>query len=288
LCRISLTSVDFPDPDCDGENDETDCDELLIGFANEKCGPVSDDNIGEPKTLSQGPPSGTKLVSRFPAETYNDFEATCTEVCECDVDDCEPCDYIIVKDNDCNDNDSNDNDCNDYEIKELVEREYTKEVEKCYVSNWIMEKCIFEETASVEADIPEDEKPVPLILKEGKDGGEWKKGLQFTGFVFKEVKDLANLTYKDKTGSTIFGGLTKTTLGVARAEVYNPSKPDLFNQDWRVKLSPITVEGLNLDVLNISELLTEQADAFGFETKGVLDTGVGKILKDLSNEFILH
>jgi hypothetical protein len=120
--------------------------------------------------------------------------------------------------------------------------------------------------------------------------GNWAANLKFTGIFNKQVSDRLNnpLRIGDSTGEASFGSSYRdetSNVAVSCAEVYNPDQngEDLFNQNWRVKLKPCTLEDFNPDVLNLSDEFPEIKALIG-DTDGFVDTWLGPI----SDKLLLH
>lgn len=114
-----------------------------------------------------------------------------------------------------------------------------KNVTHYYKDEWLLIKCLYEETETVEDTSPSD-KPQPYILLDDADDF-----LHFSGISYKEVRNIASISSSDE--------MEKDNYVVSRAYVYNPTTFDTFTQDWRVTLEPFTMEGLKLDAFNVSQ-----------------------------------
>ena len=114
-----------------------------------------------------------------------------------------------------------------------------KQVTQYFVETWALEECIYQKEYTVDDTSPGD-KPAPLMLAD-----DWQERMNYTAITIKIVGDWLSLHAYEEGGEELIGP-EKTTWGIARAQIYNPSGSDLFNQDWRVKMSPCDLENLNL------------------------------------------
>ena len=140
--------------------------------------------------------------------------------------------------------------------------------DKCYETKWVLKGCVYK---GEEEDVEEQDtskEAVPYILED-----DWEKDTKFTVIVSKNTSDKLPLGQYRKDGesfgtSTILGDLT---WAVAQAEIYNPTKADMFNQDWHVRLKPCKLNDLNIKFLgkDISGLLPSSI-------KKLFDKGIGQ------------
>ncbi len=114
----------------------------------------------------------------------------------------------------------------------------------CY-KEYILKECIVKEKyeGGVQMDSSKKEE-VPMVLDD-----EWQKQLRFTALAKKDVFHPAYL-YRQAGDSS-----EKTVWAISCAEVHNPV-PDMFNQDWQVRLKPCRVDEMNLDAMGISSELS--------------------------------
>ncbi len=130
----------------------------------------------------------------------------------------------------------------------------TKQITEYFVETWTLEECIYKKNVSVEADSTSD-KPAPLMLAD-----DWQDRMNHTAITIKIVSDWLSLHRYEEGGEELVGP-EKTTWGIARAQIYNPSGSDLFNQDWRVKMAPCDLENINLGFgVNLPGSLSKFAD----------------------------
>jgi len=108
-----------------------------------------------------------------------------------------------------------------------------------FLETWVLTDCVYQEDYTVDADSTSD-KPAPLMLAD-----DWQERMSHTAITIKIVGDWLSLHRYEEGGQELTGP-EKTTWGIARAKIYNPSGADLFNQDWRVKMAPCDLENLNL------------------------------------------
>ena len=139
---------------------------------------------------------------------------------------------------------------------------------KCYKYKWVLKGCTYKGDPK---DVKQDDtskEAVPYMLKAG-----WGKDTKYTAIVSKKTSDKLPIGQYKKGGesfgtSTILGNLTWT---VAQAELYNPTKTDLFNQDWHVRL-----KSCKLDDLNIIFFGKKVSNILPSSIKKVLDKGIGQ------------
>ena len=161
-----------------------------------------------------------------------------------------------------------------------------------YKKECVLTKCTIskEESISVE---PPPNPPKPYMLK-----SEWLQRPDYLMVIQKKVDDQMAfigssrqkvLTSDDKqfiqefgnqiTDEVSFGkegtGGRRNTWGMAQVRVYNSTKEDLFNQDWRVKLVPFDAE-------NIDKTF------FGVDLNGLFDNQLGDLINQGGTEIILH
>ncbi len=140
--------------------------------------------------------------------------------------------------------------------------------DKCYETTWILKSC---EYKGEEEDVQQDDtsnEAVPYILED-----DWETETKYTMIVSKITSDKLPIG-KITQGGESFG--TSTILGdrtwaVAQAEIYNPTKADMFNQDWHVRLKSCKVTDLNVSFLsfNVTNILPGSV-------KKILDRGIGQ------------
>lgn len=145
---------------------------------------------------------------------------------------------------------------------------YDKINGKCYETKWVLQGCTYKGKKKNVEQEDTSKKAVPYIL-----GDDWEKDTKFTVIVSKNTPDKLPLGQFRK-GSESFG--TSTILGdrtwtVAQAEIYNPTKADMFNQDWHVRLKPC-----KLDDLNISFFSVKVSNILPSSVKKLLDKGIGQ------------
>lgn len=138
----------------------------------------------------------------------------------------------------------------------------TKVITEYFVETWTLKECIYKKNVTVGPDSTSN-KPAPLMLADN-----WQERMNHTAITIKIVEDYLSLHRYEKGGEEMIG-LKKTTWGIGRAQIYNPSGSDLFNQDWRVKMVPCDLENLNLGFGGIR--LPESISKF-------IDKGVKEIL----------
>ncbi len=139
---------------------------------------------------------------------------------------------------------------------------------KCYETKWVLKGCVYK---GKEEDVQQQDtskEAVPYILED-----DWEKDTKFTVIVSKDTSDKLPIGQYKKGGesfgtSTILGDRTWT---VAQAEIYNPTKADMFNQDWHVRL-----KSCKLDDLNISFFGKKVSNILPSSVKKVLDKGISQ------------
>ena len=146
----------------------------------------------------------------------------------------------------------------------------TKENNKCYKTTWVLRGCTYKGKKENVKKQDTSKEAVPYILED-----DWEKDTKFTVIVSKNTSDKLPLGQFRKGGesfgtSTILGDRTWT---VAQAEIYNPTKADMFNQDWHVRLKPC-----KLDDLNISFFSVKVSNILPSSVKKLLDKGIGQEL----------
>jgi len=145
---------------------------------------------------------------------------------------------------------------------------YDKINGKCYRTKWVLQGCTYK---GEEEDVQQEDtskEAVPYILED-----DWEKDTKYTVIVSKNTPDKLPLGQFRKGGesfgtSTVLGDRTWT---VAQVEIYNPSKADMFNQDWHVRLKPC-----KLDDLNISFFSVKVSNILPSSVKKLLDKGIGQ------------
>jgi len=139
---------------------------------------------------------------------------------------------------------------------------------KCYRTKWVLKSCTYK---GKEEDVQEQDtskEAVPYILED-----DWEKDTKYTVIVSKNTSDKLPIGQYKKGGesfgtSTILGDRTWT---IAQAEIYNPTKADMFNQDWHVRL-----KSCKLDDLNISFFSVKVSNILPSSIKKLLDKGIGQ------------
>lgn len=147
---------------------------------------------------------------------------------------------------------------------------YEKINDECYRTKWVLKSCSYK---GEEEDVKEQDtskEAVPYILE-----ADWEKNTKYTVIVSKNTSDKLPLGQYKKDGesfgtSTILGDRTWT---VAQAEIYNPTKADMFNQDWHVRL-----KSCKIDDLNVSFFSVKVSNILPSSIKKVLDKGIGQAL----------
>ncbi len=168
----------------------------------------------------------------------------------------------------------------------------SKQVDHFYREEWALQKCQYDVEDSVDVDIPSDsDKPAPYVLDD-----DWYKHSNFTGIVWRDITK--GFTWRgsegqpvrslksDQAGTEVIFGkggegtegteilLQDITYSTAQVQIYNPTHADLFNQDWRVRLTQLNMQDLiaNIGVggINLGEVLPP-------EVLGILSTGLKEI-----------
>jgi len=139
---------------------------------------------------------------------------------------------------------------------------------KCYRTKWVLQGCTYKGKKEDVKQRDTSKEAVPYILEDN-----WEKDTKYTVIVSKDTSDKLPLGQYRKGGesfgtSTILGNRTWT---VAQAEIYNPTKADMFNQDWHVRLKPC-----KLDDLNISFFSVKVSNILPSSVKKILDKGIGQ------------
>ena len=140
--------------------------------------------------------------------------------------------------------------------------------DKCYKTTWVLKGCTYK---GEEEDVQEQDtskEAVPYILED-----DWEKDTKYTVIVSKDTSDKLPIGQYKKGGES-FGTSTilfDRTWTVAQAEIYNPTKADMFNQDWHVRLKPCKVTDLNVSFLNF-----KVTNILPASVKKILDKGIGQ------------
>ena len=139
---------------------------------------------------------------------------------------------------------------------------------KCYRTKWVLQGCVYKGKSEDVKQRDTSKEAVPYILET-----DWEKDTKFTVIVSKNTSDKIPIGQYKKGGesfgtSTILGDRTWT---VAQAEIYNPTKADMFNQDWHVRL-----KSCKLDDLNISFFGKKVSNILPSSVKKVLDKGISQ------------
>jgi len=140
--------------------------------------------------------------------------------------------------------------------------------DKCYETKWILKSCTYKGKKKEVKKQDTSKEAVPYILED-----DWEKDTKCTVIVSKNTSDKLPLGQFRKGGES-FGTstiLADLTWAVAQAEIYNPTKADMFNQDWHVRLKPCKLNDLNIKFLgkDISGLLPSSI-------KKLFDKGIGQ------------
>ena len=143
-----------------------------------------------------------------------------------------------------------------------------KKNNKCYKITWVLRGCTYKGEKEDVQEQDTSKEAVPYILED-----DWEKNTKYTVIVSKNTSDKLPLGQYRKGGesfgtSTILGDLTWT---IAQAEIYNPTKADMFNQDWHVRL-----KSCKLDDLNISFFSVKVSNILPSSIKKLLDKGIGQ------------
>ena len=139
---------------------------------------------------------------------------------------------------------------------------------KCYETTWVLKSCAYKGKEKKVKQQNTSKEAVPYILED-----DWEKDTKFTVIVSKNTSDKLPIGQYIKGGES-FG--TSTILGdrtwaIAQAEIYNPTKADMFNQDWHARLKPC-----KLDDLNISFFSVKVSNILPSSIKKILDKGIGQ------------
>ena len=143
-----------------------------------------------------------------------------------------------------------------------------KKNNKCYKTTWVLRGCTYKGKKEDVKKQDTSKEAVPYILED-----DWEKDTKFTVIVSKKTSDKLPIGQYRKDGES-FGTSTilfDLTWAVAQAEIYNPTKADMFNQDWHVSLKPCKLNDLNIKFLgkDISGLLPSSI-------KKLFDKGIGQ------------
>jgi hypothetical protein len=137
----------------------------------------------------------------------------------------------------------------------------TTTVVKYFKTEWAMTGCTIEESESVAVGTPPDP-PTPLMIDP-----DWVSRSEYLALSTMGVGDkltFTGLTYEAPGETVTFGDAgDRETVSVAQVKVYNATGPDLFNQDWRVRLVPVNLAGLNTDVTQFLTQFPIFQDALG-------------------------
>jgi len=117
-------------------------------------------------------------------------------------------------------------------------------------TEWILLQCNYmaTETFVVDQIIPAaytNSLPRPILLMDN-----WQDISQIHGFVRQQVSDKMALSLSEDAA---FQGGEQETFAVSRARIYNPIAEDLFNQNWQVTLSPVSLNTMDLTLLDMPD-----------------------------------
>jgi len=146
---------------------------------------------------------------------------------------------------------------------------------KCYKIEVSMKECTYPDPATSQQATGDG--PAPQLLDP-----RWREKSVYSSVVCKTPQDyFAGL--KSKLGRTPSGSaedlemeeFSSATWAFAQAEIYNASHPDLFNQDWHVKLRRWEAEDVDLTF-------------FGVDVDSVIPSFVKKLFDRVLEEVIVH
>ena len=140
-----------------------------------------------------------------------------------------------------------------------------KKNNKCYKTTWVLRGCTYKGKKEDVKKQDTSKEAVPYILED-----DWEKDTKYTVIVKKDTSDKLFIGQYKKGGES-FGTSKTWTIAIAQAEIYNPTKADMFNQDWHVRLKPC-----KLDDLNISFLGKKVSNILPSSIKKLLDKGIGQ------------
>jgi hypothetical protein len=130
-----------------------------------------------------------------------------------------------------------------------------------YKTEWVMTNCTYDSADEVSVGTPSN-RPTPLMIDP-----DWVSRSEYLALSTMAVDDqvtYTGLNYEGPTQTVTLGDAgERQTISVGQVKVYNATGADLFNQDWRVRLVPVDLGGLNTDVTQFLSQYPIFNDALG-------------------------